>query len=121
VKLLPIYISILILAIAAPLTAAAQEDNSKTTVVYIRDFSASDYYTLMNADEKTRVFSIVEACIPTGFLAIRFPESYTRTEAQNFAQTYLLDVISKMGSFTEYSIEDMRNSCATYRKEHSDD
>jgi hypothetical protein len=121
VKFSPIYISILILTLFAPITAVAQEDNSKITVIFIRDFSASDYYTLMNADEKTRVFSIVEACIPTGFLAIRFPENYTRTEAQNFTQTMLLDVISKMGTFTEYSLEDMRNSCASYRIEHSDD
>lgn len=120
-KLLFFYISILILVSIAPADAVCQEENSKITVIYIRDFGAEDYYTLMNIDEKTRVFTIVEACIPTGFLAISFPDSYSRTEAQNFTQTMLLDVISKMGTFTEYSIEDLRNSCSAYRKKHLDD
>ena len=104
-----------------PAAAVSQEENSKVTVIYIRDFGAEDYYTLMNMDEKTRVFTIVEVCIPTGFMAISFPDSYSRTEAQNFTQSMLLNVISKMGTFTEYGLEDLRNSCSAYRKEHLDD
>jgi hypothetical protein len=98
-----------------------QQDSAKTSIIFIRDFSANDYYTLMSLDEKTRVFTIVETCIPTGLMAIKFPASYTKAEAQNFTQTFILKTIDKMATYTAYSMEDLRRSCAEYRKKISNE
>lgn len=87
----------------------------------MRDFSAADYYSLLEADEKTRLFTIVEACIPTGFIAISLPSSYNKNAAQGYTQTVILKLIGKMATFTEYSIGDVRDSCANYRKINVDE
>jgi hypothetical protein len=99
----------------------AQEEKSKTYVIFIRDLSASDYYSLKKNDEKIAVFNIVETCIPTGLMAISIPNSYNEKEAQDYTQTTVLKLISKMASFTAYTVEDLRNSCANYRKENVND
>lgn len=104
-----------------PQEAFAVKDSSITYVIYVRDLGAADYYSLLEADEKTRLFTIVEACIPTGFIAISLPSSYNKREIQEYTQTVILKLISKMATFTEYSIDDMRESCMNYRKENVDE
>ena len=99
----------------------SQSNSSEVSVIYIKDFSAKDYYTLLNTDEKTLLFTIDEACIPKGLLAIRYKNEYNEKQKMNYTQTVILKLIDKIASYTAYSVDDLRNSCAEYRKEIIDE
>lgn len=95
----------------------SQEIEDKTTVVFIKDFSADDYYTLLDTDSNVLSFEIVETCIPKGLLAIKFKAVYNDKQVRDFTQTLFLRLLDKEASYTSYSLDDMRKSCSEYRKE----
>lgn len=97
--------------------ALSQDDSSKVAIIFIKDFSAKDYYTLLNTDKKTLLFSIEEACIPKGFLAIKYDNEYNEKQKMNYTQTVILKLIDKNATYTAYTLSDLRSYCAEYRKE----
>lgn len=114
-KQLLIYITLFLLLTSNQVFS--QIDSTKVSIIFIKDFSARDYYTLKNTDSKTLLFSIEEVCIPKGFLAIKYYNDYNEKQKMNYTQTVILKLIDKNATYTAYSINDLRNFCAEYRKE----
>lgn len=108
-------------AFCLPTTVFGQKSEEKVKILFIKDFSAKDYYTLKGSDPKDLHFEIVESCIPMGLLAIRFNEGYDDKELRDHTDSIILKLISKNASQTLYTLEDLRIACSEYRKEISDE
>ena len=101
--------------------AVSQVEQPAIHVFFIKDFSAKDYYTLLESDPEVTHFEIVEACIPAGFIAIKYDNSYPLEKSNAYTQTLLLKLIDKNAGITAYSLEDLRDACALYRKNLSNE
>jgi len=108
-------------AFCLPNTVFGQKSEEKIKILFIKDFSAKDYYVLKSSDPKDLHFEIVESCTPMGLLAIRFDEGYDDKEARDHIEKIILKLISKNAGQTSYTIGDLRIACSEYRKEISDD
>ena len=90
-------------------------------LIFIKDFSAKDYYSLVKTSSEIRIFTIEEACIPLGLLAISYEKGYGEKQARDYTQAVILKLISRNASYTLYTLEDLRTACSEYRKDISDD
>jgi hypothetical protein len=102
-------------------TAYGQESEKESYIIFIKDFSAKDYYTLLELDDQTRLFSIDEACIPIGFLAISLDSQYNEFQSKKYTQAIVLKEINKTATFTNYSIMDLRKACGEFRDKHNNE
>ena len=99
----------------------AQKNESKTNVIFIKDFGAKDYYTLIQADSNLLKFKIIEACIPKGLLLIQYEKDYGLEYEMNHTQTIILKLTTKVATYTAYDVDYLRNACSEYRKLISDE
>lgn len=107
--------------VSIPSEIFAQEEKDGTHIIFIKDFSAKDYYSLVKTSSEIRIFTIEEACIPLGLLAISYEKGYGEKQARDYTQAVILKLISKNASYTLYTLEDLRTACSEYRKDISDD
>ena len=120
-KNLYILFFVLINLASVPSPVYSQEAKEETHVIFVNDFSAKDYYTLLQTSPELRIFTIEEACIPLGLIAISYEKGYDKKQSRDYTQAIILKLISKNASYTSYTIEDLRVSCSQYRKDNSDE
>ena len=100
---------------------SAQKNETETNVIFIKDFAAKDYYTLIQADSSLLKFKIIEACIPKGFLLIQYNSDYGLEYEMNHTQTIILRLTTKVATYTAYNVDQMHDACSEYRKLISDE
>ena len=116
-----ILIVVIISIVSIPSEIFAQEAKDNTHIIFIKDFSAEDYYSLVKTSSEIRIFTIEEACIPLGLLAISYEKGYGEKQSRDYTQAVILKLISRNASYTLYTLEDLRTACGEYRKDNSDD
>ena len=99
----------------------AQENEGDSTLIFIKDLSAKDYYSLLSADPELLKFEILESCIPKGLLLINYPNKTELKEEVDQMLQIVLKITGKAATQTDFSIDQMHQLCADYRNDISDD
>lgn len=99
----------------------AQKNEGDSVVIFIKDLSAKDYYSLVSADPDLRKFEVIESCIPKGFLLIKYPNKTDLKKEMDQSQQVVLKITGKAANFTAYTVGQMHQLCTDYRKDISDD
>jgi len=121
VKFLFILFITLFLSFSNTASLYAQKNELRTSVIFIKDLGAQDYYTLIQADSSLLKFKIVEACIPKGLLLIQYYQDHGLEYEMNHTQTIILKLTTKVATYTAYNIDQLRDMCSEYRKNLNDE